>query len=322
MALLEVQNLSKSFPIKGGIFQRTIGEVKAVTDVSFQLNEGETLGIVGESGCGKTTLGRTLVRLYEPTAGKILFRDQDFTAFPKHELKVARRDFQMIFQDPYASLNPRMSVRTIIEEPLKLHKIGTPVERLERVKLLLSTVGLRQETMNRFPHEFSGGQRQRIGIARALALEPKIIIADEPVSALDVSIQSQVLNLMVELQQRLGLTYVFITHDLAVVKYISDNIAVMYLGKIVEMGKTESIFANPRHPYTRALLSSVPLANPHKRGNSEALGGDVPSPSNPPPGCVFHTRCKMAKDECRQRVPVLKPSLNDKFHQVACLLED
>lgn len=322
MALLQVQNLTKSFPIKGGLLQRTVGEVKAVTDVSFDLAEGETLGIVGESGCGKTTLGRTLVRLYEPNKGKIIFRGQDLTEFSKEELKVARRDLQMIFQDPYASLNPRMSVRAIIEEPLKLHKIGTPQERLEKVKWLLKTVGLRQETMNRFPHEFSGGQRQRIGIARALALDPKLIIADEPVSALDVSIQSQVLNLMVDLQHRLGLTYIFITHDLGVVKYISDKIAVMYLGKIVEMGKTEDIFARPRHPYTRALLASVPVADPHRRGTSEALGGDVPSPSNPPPGCVFHTRCKFATAACREQVPVLKRMANDQSHQVACLLEE
>ncbi|MEZ4741837.1 MAG: dipeptide ABC transporter ATP-binding protein [Bdellovibrionota bacterium] len=322
MAFLEVKNLDKSFPIKGGVFQRTVSSVKAVSGVSFSLNKGETLGIVGESGCGKTTLGRTLVRLYEPSAGDIQFDGKDLVKASKSALKEIRKDFQMIFQDPFASLNPRMSVRAIIEEPLKLNKIGDQQERQEKIDKIIKLVGLRPDALNRYPHEFSGGQRQRIGIARSLILNPKLIIADEPVSALDVSIQSQILNLLVELQKKLGLTYIFITHDLAVVKYISDKIAIMYLGKIVEFGSVDDIFNKTKHPYTKALLASILVPDPAKRGHSEALGGDVPSPANPPSGCVFHTRCKFAMEVCKNKIPEMKSVAGSNSHQSACFLND
>jgi len=320
MAILEVKNLSKTFPIHGGLFKKEVGAVQAVSNVSFSLEAGETLGVVGESGCGKTTLGRTLVRLYEPTSGEVILNGKRFTDYSKEELKIARRDFQMVFQDPYASLNPRMSIRAILEEPLKLHHIGNPKERLQAVLDIMETVGLSSDALNRYPHEFSGGQRQRIGIARALILNPKIIIADEPVSALDVSIQSQVLNLLNSLQKKLGLSYIFITHDLAVVKYISNKILIMYLGRVVEIGQTADIFKSPKHPYTKALLSSIPVPDPHKRGSSEVLDGDVPSPSNPPSGCVFHTRCSLATDRCKESVPKLESSAENNSHQVACHL--
>lgn len=320
MSLLEVKNLTKEFPIMGGVFRKQVGAVKAVTDISFVLKKGETLGVVGESGCGKTTLGRTLLRLYEPTSGQILFEGEDFTKMSPKELKANRKYFQMIFQDPYASLNPRMSVRAIVEEPIKLHNLGTAEERLKKILSLMDLVGLRREAINRYPHEFSGGQRQRIGIARALALNPKLIICDEPVSALDVSIQSQVLNLLVDLQKKLGLSYIFITHDLSVVRYISNRIAVMYLGNMVETGSTDEVFANPSHPYTKALLESIPSVDPHKRGHGHVLEGDVPSPSNPPPGCAFNTRCKFVKDICFQKAPVLEGPLDG--HRVACHFND
>lgn len=320
MNILEVKNLSKSFPIYGGLFKKQVGAVQAVSGVSFELQAGETLGVVGESGCGKTTLGRTLVRLYEPTSGEIFLNGKPFTEYTGIDLKKARRDFQMIFQDPFASLNPRMSVRTILEEPLKLHGMTDGNERLQNVLKIMDTVGMSPDSLNRYPHEFSGGQRQRIGIARALILNPKIVIADEPVSALDVSIQSQVLNLLNDLQKKLGLSYIFITHDLAVVKYISSKIMIMYLGRVVEIGDTEQIFAAPQHPYTRALLSSIPIPDPRRKGESKALAGDVPSPSNPPSGCVFHTRCPYVKSVCKEMVPILKPVSENQKHQVACHL--
>ena len=321
--LLRVENLSMHFPIFGGVFRKKIGAVKAVTDVSFDIGQGETVGVVGESGCGKTTLGRTLVRLYDPSAGQIWFDGRNFGDLGRRELKAARREVQMIFQDPYASLNPRMSIREIIEEPLVLHRVGSKGQCLERVRELLELVGLPIDAMERFPHEFSGGQRQRICIARALALNPKLIIADEPVSALDVSIQSQVLNLLTELQERLGLTYIFISHDLAVVRHIASRIAVMYLGRIVELAPTSQLFDSPRHPYTKALLSSVPVPDPHYRKSHSVsfLDGDVPSPSNPPSGCAFHTRCPMATAICKKSIPVLESVESDGAHVAACHLK-
>ncbi|MDD1418887.1 dipeptide ABC transporter ATP-binding protein [Dolichospermum sp. ST_sed1] len=318
MSILEVKNLYKSFPIYGGIFHKQVGAVQAVNDVSFSLEKGETIGVVGESGCGKTTLGRTLVRLYEPTSGTVLVNGKDFRSYHGDDLKHARRDFQMIFQDPYASLNPRMSVRAILEEPLKLHGIGNAEERLKSVLKIAEIVGLRRDALARYPHEFSGGQRQRIGIARSLILNPKIVIADEPVSALDVSIQSQVLNLLNDLKKEFGLSYIFITHDLAVVKFISDKIMIMYLGRMMEVGYTDDIFAAPQHPYTKALLSSIPKPNPHLRGKGQVLQGDVPSPSRPPSGCVFHTRCPLATDRCKTEIPKLHTVNPNKQHQVAC----
>lgn len=305
--ILEAKVLSKFFPTYGGVFRKVVGHVQAVADVSFQLEAGKTLGIVGESGCGKSTLGRTLVRLYEPTKGKILFKGKDFTSFTPEELKASRREMQMIFQDPYASLNARMSIKQILEEPFALHNIGAPSERTDRVLSLLEKVGLPKEAIYRYPHEFSGGQRQRIGIARAIALSPELIICDEPVSALDVSIQSQVLNLLVTLQKEMNLTYIFISHDLSVVKFISDHVAVMYLGKVVEKADCATLFKRPRHPYTKALLSSLPLPDPRNRADGEVLEGDVPSPSNPPSGCYFHTRCQYAVDRCKKEAPVLSP---------------
>lgn len=318
--LLEVENLNMHFPILGGILRRPVGNVYAVNDVSFELMEGETFGIVGESGCGKSTLGRTIVRLYEPTSGSVSFRGKDIARLKKDELKTLRTHIQMVFQDPYASLNPRMTVKEILMEPYKLHGIGTAKERFEKVKELATLVGLRVSDIHKFPHEFSGGQRQRIGIARALALRPSIVVCDEAVSALDVSIQSQVLNLLNDLQKKLKLTYIFISHDLTVVKYISDRIAVMYLGRIVEIADSHDIYDEPLHPYTQALLSSVPVPDPSKRNQYEALEGDVPSPSNPPPGCAFHTRCKYAQDKCKVERPVLREwgGSRKNIHRVAC----
>lgn len=319
--LLQVDQLNMHFPIYGGVFRRIVGKVYAVNDVSFSLRKGETLGIVGESGCGKSTLGRTLVRLYEPSSGSVRYQGKDISSLKGADLKSFRRHIQMVFQDPYASLNPRMTIKEILLEPLKLHGIGTPSERLEKVKKLVKTVGLRVADIEKFPHEFSGGQRQRIGIARALTLEPDVIVCDEAVSALDVSIQSQVLNLLNRLQADLNLTYIFISHDLTVVKYISDRVAVMYLGRIVELADSDAIYDHPQHPYTKALLSSVPVPDPKRATTYEPLEGDVPSPSQPPAGCVFHTRCKFATDRCRSERPVLKEWGNkEKSHQVACHL--
>lgn len=318
-SLIEVKNLSMHFPILGGLLRRPVGKVHAVNEVSFTLNPGETFGIVGESGCGKSTLGRTIVRLYEPTEGSVHFQGSDIAHLKGDDLKSLRRDIQMIFQDPYASLNPRMTVKDILEEPFILHNLGgTSEERLAKVKDLVETVGLRVSDINKFPHEFSGGQRQRIGIARALALNPKVIVCDEAVSALDVSIQSQVLNLLIELQAKLNLTYIFISHDLTVVKYISDRVAVMYLGRVVELANSEDIYDNPMHPYTKALLSSVPVPDPDRVYESEVLEGEVPSPANPPSGCPFHTRCKYAQSRCSQDIPILQAVEAEGSHQVAC----
>jgi oligopeptide transport system ATP-binding protein len=317
--MLELRGVSKYFPVRGGIFQREVGRVYAVDDVSFSVREGETLGIVGESGCGKSTLARTIVRLYEPSAGQIIFDGEDFGALDRKALKQKRRDMQMIFQDPFASLNPRLSVGRILEEPYVLHHIGGAADRRERVLALLEKVGLRPDVAHRYPHELSGGQRQRIGIARALALEPKFIVCDEAVSALDVSIQSQVLNLLVDLQREMRLTYIFISHDLTVVKYMSDRIAVMYLGRVVELASRDALHERPSHPYTRALLASIPEREPG-HGILQPIEGDVPSPANPPKGCHFHPRCPIAEARCRDEAPVLTPMPGDAEHHVACHL--
>ena len=304
--LLEVKNLSVEFPILGGILQRKVGAVHAVSAVSLTLNKGETLGIVGESGCGKTTLGRAIIRLYAPDDGQIIFRGEDITRKSREELRPMRRYMQMIFQDPYASLNPRMNVRAILEEPMRLSGDLPKGSRIERVSELLELVGLRPDSMNRYPHEFSGGQRQRIGIARAIALNPELIIADEAVSALDVSIQAQVINLLVDLQKKLGLAYVFIAHDLGVVQYVCDRVAVMYLGRIVEIGKSKDLYSKPKHPYTKALLSAIPASHPRLKKDIQPLAGDVPSPSNPPTGCAFNPRCVFATEICRVSVPEIR----------------
>ena len=317
-ALLEVSDVKLHFPVMGGVFRRQVGSVYAVDGVSFELARGETLGIVGESGCGKSTLGRTLVRLYKPTDGTIRFQDEDITSLSGARLTSLRRRMQVIFQDPYSSLNPRKSIRSTLEEPLRIHGIGSGDERFETVAALMEKVGLRHDDLHKFPHEFSGGQRQRIGIARALVLGPDLVVADEPVSALDVSIQSQVLNLLVELQSELGLTFLFISHDLTVVKYISDRVAVMYLGRFVEIAKADDIYAQPAHPYTRALLASLPVSDPQRRRQRAPLQGDVPNPSDPPPGCAFHARCPHAQEVCRQRVPELSPLEGEPSHRTAC----
>lgn len=316
--LVEVKNLKKYFPIKGGILNRTVNHLKAVDDISFYIQEGETLGIVGESGCGKSTTGRAILRLHEATAGEVFFQGQDIYKLTPEQLRLKRRDMQLIFQDPYSSLNPRMTVGDIIGEPMEIHDNIARGEKLDRVKELLQLVGLSPYHVRRFPHEFSGGQRQRIGIARALALNPKFIVCDEAVSALDVSIQAQVINLFQELQEQFKLTYLFISHDLSVVKHISDRIGVMYLGKLVEMTASDEMFAQPLHPYTQALLSAVPHANPRRLPDRIMLEGDVPSPVNPPMGCVFHTRCQYCMPICREAIPEFKDAGNKHF--VACHL--
>ncbi len=323
--ILEVKNLKKYFPIRKGLLQRVVGNVRAVDDVSFAIHENEVLGLVGESGCGKTTVGRTILRLYDPTAGEIWYHDQDenrvdIANIGQKEMKPLRRQMRMIFQDPFSSLNPRLTVKDIISEPLFIHKVAAGREAEDRVSELMKAVGLDPAYMRRYPHEFSGGQRQRIGLARTLSLSPRLIIADEPVSALDVSVQAQVLNLLQELQERLGLTLLFVAHDLSVVEHISDRIAVMYVGRLVEVAKTTELLTNPIHPYAEALISAVPPADPAIKLDRIIMEGDVPSPANPPSGCVFHPRCQYAKDTCKQEVPTLqevKPG-----HWASCLYAD
>ena len=313
--LVETRGLQKHFPVKEGLMRKTVAQVQAVDGVDLAVRRGETVGLVGESGCGKSTLGRTILRLIEPTGGHIYFEGTDLTTLSRGQLKDRRRDMQLIFQDSVGSLDPRMKVGAVVGEGLAIH--GTPrSERADRVVEVLDRVGLGPDTLNRYPHQFSGGQRQRIGIARALVLQPKLVVADEPVSALDVSIQSQVLNLLVELKQVFGLTYLFVAHDLAVVGYIADRVAVMYLGKIVELAPSQELFVRPLHPYTVALLSAIPDPRPGRRRRRIVLSGDVPSPMNPPSGCRFRTRCPLAQDICAELEPPLEP--NGEGHLVAC----
>jgi len=319
--VLSVEGLKKYFPIRRGLLRRVVGQVKAVDDVSFTIDRGETLSLVGESGCGKTTTSRCILRAIQPSAGAIQFRtgdDQavDVAGLPRAELRPLRRQMQMIFQDPYSSLNPRMTISDIIGEPLLVNFMGNLAARRQRVAELLDVVQLPRAYMNRFPHAFSGGQRQRIGIARALALNPALIVADEPVSALDVSVQAQIINLMLDLQDRLGLAYLFVAHDLSVVKHVSHRVAVMYVGRMVEIAPTATLFRTPRHPYTEALLSAVPVPDPRKRASRIVLEGEVADPSNAPPGCAFHPRCRYAVERCKQEIPVLEPTAEGSL--VAC----
>ena len=319
-ALVQVRDLRMWFPIRRGILQRHVGDVKAVDGLDFDIYPGETLGLVGESGCGKSTTGRSILQLYKPTSGTVQFEGKDLVKMKGEELRKMRRQMQMIFQDPYASLNPRMTVGSIVSEPMEVHNIGTRSERLERVRELLQVVGLNPYFINRYPHEFSGGQRQRIGVARALAVNPSFIVCDEPISALDVSIQAQVINLLEDLQAQFNLTYLFIAHDLSVVRHISDRIAVMYLGKIMELADRDELYRNPMHPYTQALLSAVPIPDPvvEEKRKRIILEGDVPSPANPPKGCNFCTRCPKAMYVCREQEPVFKDY--GEGHFVACWL--
>ena len=316
--VLQVEGLVKHYGIRGGLFGRTIGHVRAVDGVSFSIAPGETLGLVGESGCGKSTVGKSVLRLVEPSAGQIILEGEDITALDRAAMIAKRRRMQVIFQDPYSSLNPRMTAGDIVQEPLINFAIGSRAEQQERVAALFARVGLRPDQRGNYPHEFSGGQRQRLGIARALALGPSIIIGDEPVSALDVSVQAQVINLMVDLQEELKLSYLFVAHDLGVVEHISHRVAVMYLGKIVEIAPRQSLFEAPRHPYSEALLAAVPVAHPRLRRKRVVLRGDVPSPINPPPGCRFHTRCPIAVARCREAEPPLLADASG--HAVACHL--
>lgn len=320
--ILKVKDLKMYFPIQRGLLQRVVGYVKAVDGVSFSLKEKEVLGLVGESGCGKTTVGRTVLRLYDPTGGEITFRSRegkyiDITSISQKDMKPLRQEMRMIFQDPFSSLNPRLTVKDIISEPLEIHKVARGKQAEERVAELMKAVGLDPAYMRRYPHEFSGGQRQRIGLARTLSLNPRMIIADEPVSALDVSVQAQVLNLLQQLQRELGLTLIFVAHDLSVVEHISDRIAVMYVGKIVELAETNTLLHTPLHPYTEALLSAIPPADPDIKPNRIILEGDVPSPVNPPSGCVFHPRCNYARPECSQEIPTLEEVMPGHF--ASCL---
>ncbi|ADZ22679.1 oligopeptide transport system ATP-binding protein [Clostridium acetobutylicum] len=318
--LLEVKNLKKWFPVKKGFFGKNVSNVKAVDGVSFQIKKGETLGLVGESGCGKTTTGRTILKLYEPTSGQIIYNGKDIAKLSYKEMLPYRRKMQMIFQDPYASLNSRMTVGDIIGESIDIHKLWTGKERKERIEYLLKKVGLNGDHINRYPHEFSGGQRQRIGIARALAVEPEFIVCDEPISALDVSIQAQVVNMLEELQEELGLTYLFIAHDLSMVKHISTKIGVMYLGNLIEVGESSELYNNPLHPYTKALLSAVPVPDPDEAAARQRiiLEGEIPSPIDPPRGCKFRGRCRYAKPECKDAAPEFKDIGEN--HSVACYL--
>lgn len=314
--IMEVDHLAKWFPIKRGLALKTVGNVKAVDDVSFRVYEGETLGLVGESGCGKTTLVRSMLRLTEPTGGEIYYKGEDFRKLDKKELKAKRKDVQIVFQDPFGSLHPKMTIRTILEEPLIINRYGDKAQREERVKELMRLVDLKEEQLDRYPHEFSGGQRQRIVIARALATNPAFVVCDEPVSALDVSVRSQILNLLRDLQQNLNLTYLFISHDLSVIEYICDRVVVMYLGKVVELATSAQLFESPLHPYTQALLSAVPQVRPERRVEKISLEGDIPSPANPPSGCYFHGRCRFCTEECKAKAPVLKDAGDG--HMVAC----